>query len=113
MSKNYTEKDMVNAATGSRGIVSVVARKLGCNWLTARRYLDKYPAAVEIEHAERDVLCDQAESVVVGLMKDEDSKIKLNAATYILDRLGKHRGFTTKQEVDMTVTAPTILDDVE
>lgn len=114
MARNFTEKQVIEAVSKSRGIVSVVARSLGCDWNTARKYIDKFPKAKAIEVSEREVLCDQAESVVVGLMQDKDSKTKFNAATYILDRLGKHRGFSVRQEVDHTtlgkpITQPKIV----
>ena len=108
MSRNFTKKQVVTAVGNSRGIVSVVARHLGCDWKTARTYIDKYPEAKQVEVAEREVLCDQAESVVVGLMKDDDSKVKFNAATYLLDRLGKSRGFSTKTEIDHTTNGDKI-----
>ena len=108
MSRNFTKAKIVSAVSNSRGIVSVVARSLGCDWKTARKYIDLHPDAQAIEQSEREVLCDQAESVVVGLMKADDSRVKFNAATYILDRLAKKRGYTTKTEIDHTTAGESL-----
>lgn len=109
MAKNYTKKQVLDAVLNSRGIVSVVARTLGCNWHTARKYIDDNPKAKRAEIDEREALCDTAESTVVTLMKSDDEKIKYNAATYILDRLAKNRGYTTRHEFDHTTAGEKIV----
>ena len=42
MAKNYTEEQVLEAVKKSNGVVEYVAINLGCAWLTARTYIDKF-----------------------------------------------------------------------
>ena len=44
MGERYTAQDFITAIPGTGGIVSMIARKVGCEWETARAWIDKYPA---------------------------------------------------------------------
>ena len=43
--KSYSEDEILAAINGSFGIVSTVAKKLKCQWNTAKTYIDKYETA--------------------------------------------------------------------
>jgi hypothetical protein len=106
--RRYTEEQVLDAIAQSRGIVSAVARKLGCSWPTADEYIKKFPAACAAMDSEREVLVDTAEATLASLLKSEDEKIKLNSAQFILERLGKKRGYCQKQEIDHTTKGESI-----
>lgn len=112
MAYHYTEEQLIEALQESRGVVAVVARKLGCDWITARRHIDKHPAAKEVEKAEREALCDQCEATMIGLLKSDEDKVRFNAAAFYLERLGKYRGFNVRQEVEMVGQPPVVVDDI-
>jgi len=42
MAKNYSKIKVLEAVENSAGVMEYVAVKLGCTWLTAKRYVDKW-----------------------------------------------------------------------
>jgi hypothetical protein len=42
MAYNFTKKTVLEAITGSAGVMEYVAVKLGCDWSTARIYVNKW-----------------------------------------------------------------------
>ncbi len=59
----------------------------------------KHPERLkEIEDEKLDI----AESKLSELMNSPDERIALRATEFYLDRKGKNRGYTTKQEMDVT-----------
>ena len=108
------EATVVKAIAKSRGIMSVVARALNCDWHTAKKLVDAYPAARQAFENERETLVDTAESGLVTLLGDTDSKVRLNACQFVLERIGKKRGYSQRQEIDHTtlgekITQPRII----
>ena len=102
MAYNFPKKTVLEAVSKSRGIVSVVARSLGCDWITARRYIDMYPEAQQLMNSERETLVDTAESVLVKCMSADDERVRLSACQFALERLGKSRGYSNRQEFDLS-----------
>ena len=45
--KEYDKEDILKAITGCGGIVSKVAKQLGCTIPTAKKYIDRYVDTVE------------------------------------------------------------------
>lgn len=39
----FTAKDFIEAIPGTGGIVSTIAKAVGCEWHTAKKYIDNYP----------------------------------------------------------------------
>jgi len=64
MTKTFKKIDIMKAVEGSGGVVSEVARNLGCNWHTAKKYINKYEDAKELFAEEENVLIDEAKMVV-------------------------------------------------
>lgn len=79
---------MVN---GSGGIVTTIAKRLGCDWHTANEWChsDKHPALLQAMQDEKNRVLDGMESTVVtaGLTGD------LQSAMWYLTKIGKHRGY--------------------
>ena len=50
---HYTAKQFIEAIPGSGGIVSTIARRVGCNWYTAKKYIDNYPTVVKNRRSRR------------------------------------------------------------
>ena len=40
--KNYSKEQVIKAIDGSNGVVEYVAARLGCQWNTARKYIDMW-----------------------------------------------------------------------
>jgi len=97
------EEKLLKAIEGSDGIVSEVARRIGVCWHTANKLIRESQAATEAMDGERQTLLDSCENTIRGLMnRSAEDKVRLNAAQFYLERIGKVRGFSTKQEIDHT-----------
>ncbi len=104
----YSEKQMVEAIRGSGGIVSVVARRLGCGRATIYRYCDRFPSVAEALENEREVLLDAAEKGLFDAAEGGD----LYAIIFALKTLGKDRGYHFRVDIARIVEdeVETILD---
>lgn len=105
----FTAQQFIDQIPGSSGIISTIAKRVGCSWLVARKYIDNYPTIKAAFEAERESLLDIAESVVANNIKLALKQQQAGAgladsqdAKWVLSRLGKHRGYSDKQEVDHT-----------
>lgn len=104
----YTAEQFIKALEGSGGIISTVAKRVGCRWETAKKYIDSHPTVKAVYKDEREKNLDRSEAVVFGNIslaaKQVDAGMIADSsdAKWVLSRLGKHRGYGDKQEVDVT-----------
>lgn len=87
--KQYTASQFIDAIRNSGGIVSTVASRVGCDWHTAKRYIDELPTVAQAYADECEAVLDLAESKIIVSIKDGDTQ---NAKWY-LSKKGKHRGY--------------------
>lgn len=98
MSKaRYTVADFAEAIPGSGGIMSTIARRVGCDWNTANKWCGESPTLARMLQDERESILDMAESVLMKSIKEGDT----SDAKWLLARKGKQRGYADKQEVDV------------
>lgn len=95
---SYTAKDFLRAVPGSGGIISEIADRVGCSWITAKRNIEKYTSVKAAVDAERESMLDLAEVKLVQAVDKGDPW----AIKFILATLGKTRGFTEKREIENT-----------
>lgn len=104
---NYTAAQFIEAIPGSAGIISTIARRVGCEWHTAKRYIDSYATVKQAYEDEREAMLDMSESVVYGAIQREYSKLRnpdfdgdvnTGDARWYLATKGKDRGFTERHE---------------
>lgn len=91
----YSKRTVLQAIEGSGGIVSAVAKRLGCDWATARAYIQRWPETQAAFEAERERILDQAETTLYRAIQEGD----VQAAKWVLSRLGRHRGYGDHVEV--------------
>lgn len=91
----YSKPTVLRAIEGSGGIVSDVAKRLGCDWNTAQRYIQRWPETQEAFQAERERILDLAETTLYRAIQEGD----IQAAKWVLSRLGRHRGYGDHVEV--------------
>jgi len=96
--KEYTEKQVCDAVSGSLGIMSTVAKNLGCTWGTARKYINLFPSAQAIWDDEKERVLDLAESKVFKSINLDD----VSTAKWLLSCRGKERGYGESLKVDQT-----------
>jgi transposase len=105
--KNYSEKLVLEAIKGTGGIVSQVAKRLGCDWSIAKKYINKWEKTKKAYDDEREAILDLAESAVYKAIKEGNTQ----DAKWVLATIGKKRGFSEKHEVEHS-GAVQIIDDV-
>ena len=96
MSKRYPLKDFKAAIPGSAGIVSTIARKVGCDWSTARIAIDASPLLTQLWNNERESLVDMAEGVLLKSVQSGDTQ----DAKWVLSKMGKRRGWGDKLDIE-------------
>lgn len=92
---HYTAAQFLAAIPGSGGIVSTIARRVGCTWHTARKYIDLYTTVKKSYDDECESVIDMAEGVLLKGIKDGDTA----DAKWYLARKGKQRGYAERQEI--------------
>ena len=93
--KKYTQQNVLEAIKGSGSIVSTVARRLGCEWITAKRYIEKWEVTQRAMLDEEETILDMAESKLYEAIQKDD----IQAAKWILATKGKRRGFSERHEI--------------
>jgi len=87
--RNFSREQVLAAIDGSGGIVSAVAKRLGCDWNTARKYINLWETTKKAFEDERNRLLDMAEATVFKAIKGGD----VQTAKWVLSRLGRSRGY--------------------
>lgn len=91
----YHAKQFVEAMPGTGGIISTIAKRVGCDWQTARKYIRTMPTVQKAYDAECEAIIDMAESVVIKKIQSGDSA----DAKWYLTKKGKQRGYVDRQEI--------------
>lgn len=94
----YKAKDFIDAIPGTGGIISAIARKVGCTWDTAKKYIDEYPTIQAAYQNECESVLDMAESVIFNSIQNKDSR----DAKWYLTRKGKVRGYGDSSKHEIT-----------
>ena len=72
MAGKFTAKQFIAAIPGSGGIISQIAKAVGCDWHTARRYIDAHPTVHLAWEAERNEITDKARHNILMAIDDKD-----------------------------------------
>lgn len=98
----YSRRTLREAITGSRGIKVAIAQRLGCSRQTLDSYLLRFPDLNALLADERDSIIDLAESKLLKAVNAEDWR----AVQFVLETLGKGRGWSRRTEVTGADGAP-------
>lgn len=97
MAKQFTVKQFEQAIPGSGGIISTIARRVGCSWYTARDRIVASPKLSQMFENEANTIDDLAESVVIKSMQEGD----VGTAKWWLER--RRRGkYATRVETELS-----------
>lgn len=80
---------------------------LKCDRATIKEYIKRHPELEQVEEEARERSIDLAESVVMRQMQKEN----LTAAIFMLNTQGKKRGYSTKQDVEVTGEIKVVLQN--
>lgn len=123
----YKAKDFIDAIKGSDGIITTIARRMNCDWNTARKYIETYSTVKAAYEAEREGLLDAAESILSNSIKaatqvqnealqnrdfEKASNINTADVKWVLARRGKHRGYAERLELDVVGLLGKKLEDM-
>jgi hypothetical protein len=101
----FTKNAVLSAIKGSGGIVSNVANRLNCSWVSARKYIDVWPETKQAYEEEKEAILDLCESVLYSSIKNGDTQ----SAKWVLATKGKERGFIERREVTGENGAPLVV----
>lgn len=90
MARNFTKKTVLKAIKDSYGVVGTIAGRLGCEWNTARRYIEKWPETQQAVLDERENYLDMTENACIDRIKNGDGQM----IRFVLATVGKKRGYT-------------------
>ena len=94
----YTVADFEPHIAGSAGIISTIAKRVGCDWYTARTHIDNSPKLTRLYNDEAEGVLDMAESVLYQSIQAGDTQ----NAKWVLARKGKGRGYADKLETEIS-----------
>jgi len=103
--ESIVDQQILDAISGSGGIISTIAKRLRCEWRVAEAYIQNDPEIKAVFEAERETMVDLCESVVfrnVQIAQEVQRNGDLGDTTdakWLLSRLGKARGYSERQEI--------------
>jgi hypothetical protein len=92
---NYKKEIVLEAIHDSGAIITTVARRLGCEWITAKKYIELWEETKRAMADEEETILDLCESALYNSVKGGDTQ----SAKWVLSTKGKRRGFTERHEV--------------
>jgi len=104
----FTAQQFIAAIPGTGGIVTAIAKRVGCAWHTAKKYIDATPTVKRAYDDECEMVLDMAESSVIKAIRDDDPQM----VRYYLSTKGKRRGYTEKQELDVVTDGTVIVYEI-
>ena len=75
MGSKYSAQQFINAIPGTGGIISAIADRVGCDWHTARRYIDRYSTVRQVFKNERHKVTDKARHNIIKAIQEGDIKL--------------------------------------
>ena len=92
-----TKKAVLEAINGSLGIISTIAKRLGCESRTAKRLIDKWQETKDALIDEQELVLDLADTGLYdALIKKEQWAIK-----FILSTKGQSRGYVVTPTIKL------------
>ena len=85
----FTEEQILEAIKGCNAITSTVAKRLHCDWMTAKRNIEKHESTIQAFENERQTAGDIAETKLMDNVKKGD----MGAIKYFLSKKFKDRGY--------------------
>ena len=96
--EQYKAQDFIDAIPGSGGIISTIARRVGCSWHTAQHYINTHPTVQRAYSDECELIADMAESAVIKAIQTGN----VGASKWYLATKGAIRGYAQKQDIELT-----------
>lgn len=102
--RKFKKEEVLRAIANSGGIIEVVARKLGADRTTVRKYLKEASEYSEAMSDAREAFKDLAENKLMTAVNNNN----LTAIIFTLKTIGRDRGYVEKGDVLLSVRPPVI-----
>ena len=93
---DYDITTIKKAIVDSGGIIATIAERLGCEWHTAKSYIEKFEETKSAYDAESESVIDLAESKLMENIQANDN----TAILFYLKTKGKKRGYIERNEIE-------------
>lgn len=100
--KKIPTEDIAKSLKETGGNVSATARRLDVSRQAVKTRVATDPELRTITEQERQGMVDIAEHGLKELMFSDNQAVRLGAIKYALSTIGKSRGYTERQEVDVS-----------
>jgi len=70
----YKASDFIKAIPGSGGIITTIAKRIGCKWHTAKKYIEEYPTIQQAYEDECEAVNDLVVSVILESIKNGNTQ---------------------------------------
>lgn len=95
----FTAEQFIKAIPGTGGIISTIAKRVGCEWHTAKKYIEEYPTIMQAYLDEKHAIDDRALSVVLkAIVEGNDLSV---AMWWVKMKLGDEFHETSRQIVSV------------
>lgn len=94
--ERYTAEQVIAALEGTKGMVTLTARKLGCSAQTVRNYIERHPTIAAAYKEQREGFLDIAELSLQKAVQNGEGW----AVCFALKTIGRSRGYVERIEVD-------------
>lgn len=105
----FTTNQFIAAIPGTGGIITAIARKVGCDWHTAKKYIEQHPTVKLAYSAECEGVLDLAEAKLIEQVNGGEGW----AIKYLLSTKGKSRGYVERLETANLNIDLTLLNDAQ
>jgi hypothetical protein len=101
--------EILEAIKKHNGKLTRAARELNCNYDTIRKYTDDDPEVVQLiknlRQQYKEDMCDSAEDTLKDAIdgRNVDMTSALKSAFYVLNNLGRERGYTPQQSQEQII----------
>ena len=92
--EQYKAQQFIDVIPGSAGIITTIAKRVGCAWHTAKKYIEKYATIRRVYESECESMLDLAELEALKLIKAGDGSM----IRWYLSTKGKNRGYVERVE---------------
>lgn len=70
----YKAQQFIDAIPGSGGIIATIAKRVGCTWHTAKKYIDEYTTIQQAYEDECEEVNDMVVSVILKSIKEGNTQ---------------------------------------
>lgn len=91
----FSAQQFLDAIPGTGGIIAAIAKRVGCAWHTAKKYIENHPTVHAAYEDECESVLDLAEAKTIEAIRNGDTQM----IRYYLSTKGKRRGYTERTEI--------------